>query len=59
MVCACGKDKNNAALLERLTRDYQDETKKLIDSGRYDTRSDFTVVLQPFFSNTRPPLKVQ
>ncbi|VDH93093.1 phospholipase B1, membrane-associated [Mytilus galloprovincialis] len=54
-VCPCGKDKNNAALLDGFTRAYQDQTKALIDSGRYDTRSDFTAVLQPFFTNTRPP----
>ena len=58
MVCECGKDKNNAAMLDAFTRSYQEETKKLIDSGHYDTRSDFTVVLQPFFTNTRPPVHV-
>jgi hypothetical protein len=25
-----------------------------VDSGKYDTRDDFTVVLQPFFENTEP-----
>ncbi|XP_071153647.1 phospholipase B1, membrane-associated-like [Mytilus edulis] len=58
-VCPCGKDKNNAALLDGLTRAYQDQTKALIDSGRYDTISDFTAVLQPFFTNTRPPTHVK
>ncbi|GFO37830.1 phospholipase b1, membrane-associated [Plakobranchus ocellatus] len=31
-------------------------TESLISSGRYDTRNDFTVVLQPFFKHTEPPV---
>ena len=34
---------------------YQNLTERLVASGRYDTRDDFTVVLQPFFKRTRPP----
>ena len=33
----------------------QDLTHDLINSGRYDTRDDFTVVIQPFFKNTVLP----
>lgn len=29
---------------------------QLVESGRYDTREDFSVVLQPFFLNTRLPI---
>lgn len=29
---------------------------ELVESGRYDTREDFSVVLQPFFHNTRLPV---
>ena len=32
---------------------------ELINSGRYDTRDDFTVVDQPFFKETYPPEKVR
>lgn len=29
---------------------------QLVESGRYDTRDDFSVVLQPFLLNTRLPI---
>jgi len=44
-------------LLE-LTRKYQFETEMLVRSGKYDTRDDFTVVVQPFFRDTVPPASV-
>ncbi|KAK3563422.1 hypothetical protein QTP86_027793 [Hemibagrus guttatus] len=39
-----------------LNREYQTVTRNLVDSGRYNTRFDFTVVLQPFFRNVSFPL---
>ncbi|XP_038606788.1 phospholipase B1, membrane-associated [Tachyglossus aculeatus] len=36
------------ARIEEVTRAYQSGTHWLVESGRYDTREDFTVVLQPF-----------
>lgn len=53
-VCGCAKDKNNNELLKSISHSYQDELQKLVASGRYDTRDDFTVVLQPFFRDTEP-----
>ncbi|XP_057598711.1 phospholipase B1, membrane-associated isoform X2 [Hippopotamus amphibius kiboko] len=44
------------ARLEAVTRDYQSSMRELVESGRYDTREDFSVVLQPFFSNLRLPV---
>ena len=34
---------------------WQEGTEQLIESGRYDTRDDFTVVLQPFLENVAVP----
>ncbi|XP_026175090.1 phospholipase B1, membrane-associated-like [Mastacembelus armatus] len=36
-------------LLDDLNRSYQHLLHELVESGQYDTRSDFTVVIQPFF----------
>ena len=38
---------------------YRDVLEDLIATGRYDTRDDFTVIMQPFFANTYPPKKVR
>ncbi|XP_060044403.1 phospholipase B1, membrane-associated-like [Erinaceus europaeus] len=44
------------AALETLSRSYQSGLRELVHSGRYDTRDDFTVVLQPFFQNLILPV---
>ncbi|XP_044515532.1 phospholipase B1, membrane-associated [Gracilinanus agilis] len=41
--------------LIELNKQYQEETHRLVDSGRYDTRDDFTVVLQPFLEQVPMP----
>lgn len=33
----------------------KERTKELVESGRYDTREDFTVVLQPFLTHVDMP----
>ncbi|XP_051832183.1 phospholipase B1, membrane-associated [Antechinus flavipes] len=43
------------ATLIELNKQYQEKTHELIDSGRYDTRDDFTVVLQPFLERVPMP----
>lgn len=53
LVCPCIlKPKDGSTELQRATdfnRAYQKAIRELIDSGRYDTHNNFTVVLQPFF----------
>jgi len=57
LVCACGQNSANALRLRELAHGYQNATENLIRGGRYDTRDDFTVVIQPFFKNTEPPVQ--
>ena len=37
---------------------YYDELKSLVDSGKYDTKEDFTVVIQPMFVEPEFPVDV-
>lgn len=55
-LCECGINQANAAEQNALVSGYQTLTTNLINSGRYDTKDDFTVVLQPFMSEMKPPL---
>ena len=41
--------------LENFISAYQSELRDLIDSGRYDDRDDFTVVVQPFLRDITTP----
>ncbi|XP_013875458.1 phospholipase B1, membrane-associated isoform X2 [Austrofundulus limnaeus] len=49
--CVVLPKSNSDALqgLENINRGYQDVLHEIVESGRYDTRPDFTVVIQPFF----------
>ena len=51
-VCDCKGQKQS---LTDMSLAYQRELEALVNSGRYDTDDDFTVVLQPFFQKTIPP----
>ncbi|KAM9341551.1 phospholipase B1, membrane-associated-like [Symphorus nematophorus] len=59
LVCPCIlKPKEGSAELQRVhdfNRAYQHTMRELIDSGRYDTHNNFTVVLQPFFREVYLP----
>lgn len=35
---------------------FQSSMRQLVESGRYDTREDFSVVLQPLFRNAKLPI---
>ncbi|CAG5928337.1 unnamed protein product [Menidia menidia] len=49
--CVIAPKPNSDALqiLENINKGYQRGVQELVETGRYDTRSDFTVVVQPFF----------
>ncbi|XP_040848681.1 phospholipase B1, membrane-associated [Ochotona curzoniae] len=55
--CVLRFDDNSTELatLIDIIKAYQNNTQHLIDSGRYDSKDDFTVVLQPFFENVNMP----
>nr|KAF6430057.1 phospholipase B1 [Molossus molossus] len=59
VLCNCVLTPRDSSLelarLEAITRAYQSSMRELVESGRYDTREDFSVVLQPFFHNIRLP----
>jgi len=41
--------------LDTLTKSYADAVQRLVSSGRYDTKKDFTVVIQPFLRDMTAP----
>ncbi|XP_054910123.1 phospholipase B1, membrane-associated-like isoform X2 [Poeciliopsis prolifica] len=59
MLCPCVvmPESNSEALqiLETVNRGYQRSLHELIESGRYDTHSNFTVVIQPFLRDVTLP----
>ncbi|XP_060771706.1 phospholipase B1, membrane-associated-like [Neoarius graeffei] len=59
-VCPClmsPKDNSSElAELKFINQEYQTEIEQLISGERYDSREDFTVVLQPYLQNTTIPL---
>ncbi|XP_019404135.1 PREDICTED: phospholipase B1, membrane-associated [Crocodylus porosus] len=59
-VCPCvlNPQENSPELQEmrRINRDFQVKSMLMVNSGGYEQREDFTVVVQPFFRNTMMPL---
>lgn len=56
--CPCGAFPTDAdrALLNEYVPKYQELLVDLVNSGIYDTRDDFTVVIQPFLAHTPLPM---
>uniref|UniRef100_A0A669PIV8 Phospholipase B1, membrane-associated n=1 Tax=Phasianus colchicus TaxID=9054 RepID=A0A669PIV8_PHACC len=59
MLCPCvlNYDDNSSEYkqLVYFNKRYQERTRELVESGRYDTREDFTVVVQPFLTHISMP----
>ncbi|KAI4460272.1 phospholipase b plb1 [Holotrichia oblita] len=56
LFCACfHQNGNEMNILMNMARDYQRAEDALISSGRYDTKEDFTVVIQPFMKIFNAP----
>lgn len=53
--CRCGAFKQPTEELHQIVLEYQGNLSALVNSGVYDTRDDFTVVLQPFLEKTVLP----
>ena len=54
LACPCGKFEEFRQPLRSIQQEYYDEVNELIESGRYDSRDDFTVVLQTMFVDMQP-----
>lgn len=56
--CSClkGPWAHPGPVLKTLCVCLQSSMRELVESGRYDTREDFSVVLQPFFQNVQLPV---
>jgi len=52
--CPCAMNNETAPLLRPLQLAYYDKLMELVDNDRYDTRDDFTVVIQPFLRDQQP-----
>jgi len=52
--CACANVTNTTEEMYQLQRDYYEQVNELIETDKYDTRDDFTVVVQPFLLDQKP-----
>jgi len=55
--CAAFPSQNDSTTLSEWIPQYHKNLLDLVNSGRYDTHDDFTVVVQPFMANTKLPRK--
>jgi phospholipase B1 len=54
--CAAFPQGNDSAVLDEWLPQYHSKLVDLVNSGKYDTKDDFTVVIQPFFAHTGIPI---
>jgi phospholipase B1, membrane-associated len=55
--CAAFPTPEQRPILAEYVEQYQNQLTALVDSGRYDGRDDFSVVIQPFMAKTKIPRK--
>lgn len=55
--CAAFPTEEQSKILDDYIPRYEQGLVKLINSGQYDERNDFTVVIQPFMTKTKLPYK--
>ena len=53
--CAAYPQGNDSQTLDLWLHEYQQKLVELINTGVYDRKDDFTVVIQPFFAHTKLP----
>ena len=58
MFCDCVVNDTTRPDLKPRQMGYYEELEQLVSSGKYDTRDDFTVVLQPQMRDMLPPIDV-
>ncbi|XP_043206266.1 phospholipase B1, membrane-associated-like, partial [Amphibalanus amphitrite] len=58
VLCPClfGKKRLGKRAMRHMVTGYQNAVIQLVESGRYDTREDFTVVIQPFNVESKLPM---
>ena len=57
--CACAIREDTLPLMKDYQLEYSRLLEELVNSGRYDTRDDFTVVLQPHQRDLKPIVDVR
>ena len=58
-LCPCATDPDFVYELKGVQMEFTRLLEELVQSGKYDTRDDFTVVFQPHLRDLTPPLDVR
>ena len=54
-VCRFPTNERTMPETRRVSEEYQEKLTELVNSGKYDSDNDFTVVIQPFFVDSQLP----